>query len=264
MNSPIPTAPGPIARPVVDDPGGDPSPGDPAGPSAADAPPTLPKPARAAELGDQQIVFFSMTWDRYVSISDAMPERTRTRAIFVDGRLTLLGRSRRHEIYAELLGYLFVAVARGLGITWEPAGSATYRSPELGVGVEADKTFYLGDAARAMRGPVDIDLTTQPPPSVTFEVELTHPAHDAMRVYARLGVPEVWRLDVEKWSFAFCLLGEDGQYRPADQSMALAPLTVADVIEQLRMVEGMATSDWIDGLPAWVRDTLLPRVAAGE
>lgn len=260
MHSPTPTAPGPIARPVIDDPDREPSTGDPPGPSVADPAP----PPHATELGDQRIVFFQMTWDRYVAISDAMPERTRTRAIFVDGRLTLLGRSGRHEITAENLGYLLLAVANGLGIVWVPFGSATYRSRELGVGVEADKTYYLGESARAMIGPVDIDLTTQPPPSVTIEIELTHPAHDAMRVYARLGVPEVWRLDVNKGSFAFWLLGEDGEYRPSERSRALAPLVAADVIDQLRLAEGMVTSEWYNGLHAWVRDTLLPRIAAGR
>ena len=66
-----------------------------------------------------------------------------------------------------------------------------------------------------MSGPINIDLATQPPPDLAIEVEVGNPADKAIATYARIGVPEVWRLDVRRTTVTFLLLGEDGAYHPA-------------------------------------------------
>jgi Uma2 family endonuclease len=208
---------------------------------------------------EQAFVLHGLRWGQYVAIADALPERRDLRMTFVDGRLTFQTTSRRRCWSAERLGDLVVAVASGLGIRWEPAGCATFRLEGPGVGVEGDKTFYFGANADRMRGPQDIDLTTQPPPDLAIEVEVIHPAEDAMLVYGRLGVPEVWRFDVGRETVGFWRRREDGSYAARPRSIAFPVLEPEDVLDQLRLAGEIGSSAWHDRLGDWVRNTLVPR-----
>ena len=211
---------------------------------------------------EQRIVLNVRSYPAYVAISDAIPERSGLRTRYIDGRLTLLTVSRRHDWLAEAIGRLVIAVADGMEIEWETAGQANFRSESVNVGVEADKTFYLREHAVIMRGPVDIDLTTQPPPDLAVEVEVTHGADDSMRIYGRLGVPEVWRYRAATQTMTFWRLTAEGIYEPTIASVSLAPLMPVDVADQLRLAEHLGSSRWGTRLTAWVRDVLLTRRGA--
>ncbi len=112
-----------------------------------------------------------------------------------------------------------------------------------------------------MRGPKNIDLTNQPPPDLAIEVEVTHIADAAMKVWGRLGVPEIWRFEPDEWTFGFWLRQEDGTYVECPRGLAFPSLEAADVLSQMRLVEEMGSARWFRQLPRWVRDTLLPRNA---
>ncbi len=112
-----------------------------------------------------------------------------------------------------------------------------------------------------MRGPREIDLTTQPPPDLAIEVEHTHPAKEAMIAWGRIGVHEIWRYDVKGRAASFWLRREDGTYGATDRSAVMPVLCPADVTEQLRLAETLgSTSRWHAQLGDWVRQTLLPRL----
>jgi Uma2 family endonuclease len=196
-------------------------------------------------------VLRGIDYEGYVAINDAIREDHPVRVIYVDRRLTFLTASRRHEWYARRLAELVKAVASAAGVGWEDAGSATFRRREKEIGVEGDETFYFRAHAEQMRGSVNIDLSIQPPPDLAIEVEVSHPANDAMLVYGRLGVPEVWRLDVDAWRLSFCLRREDGSYE------------VSDILDQLQLADALGADQWFLQLPEWVRTTILPRMAEG-
>ena len=211
---------------------------------------------------DGRFMLEKVGWTQYLAISDIFKDRPGLRFTFLDGRLTLLSPSRRHDWHAERLGMIVVAVAQGLGIVWEDAAHATYRAENVG-GVEGDKAYYFGDNADRMLGPVDIDLSTQPPPDLVIEVEYTHPADDAVVVWGRLGVPEVWRFDVGSDSLSFWRRLDDGRYEARSRSTIFPVLEVAEVLDQLRRAEAMGASRWFAGLDRWVRESLAPRVDPG-
>ncbi len=223
---------------------------------------TSPAPAETAER-EQCIVLFPVSWQQYETVLQALPEQAGLRITYLDGRLTLLSPiARRHDWHEAVLGRLVEEVAYGLGLECEPAGHTTYRQEGVRGGVEGDKTFYLGEHAAIMRGPVDVDLSTQPPPDLAIEVEATHRADDSVEVWGRLRVPEVWRLDVERWTLTFGLRQDDGTYRPAPRSAALPVLEPGDVLDQLRMAAQLGWSQWRAQLDDWVRNVLLPRRGA--
>jgi Uma2 family endonuclease len=115
-----------------------------------------------------------------------------------------------------------------------------------------------------MAGPRNVDLATQPPPDLAIEVEVSRSASKALAIYARMGVPEVWRLDVKRGTLTFLALNEAGAYEPTPRSKNLPVLAPSDVLEQLRLAEELgSTSRWFARLADWVRVTLLPRLGGG-
>jgi Uma2 family endonuclease len=194
-----------------------------------------------------------------VSIDDAVVDPPNLRMIYCDGRLTLLTESRKHGWYGERLGQLVIALAEGLKIPWEDAATATYRKKAKKGGVQGNKTFYLADHAKLMRGSKNIDLKTQPPPDLAIEVEVSHSADDAVVVWGRLGVPEVWRFDPIAGEFGFWLRRSDGTYAAEERGLASPMLTAADILEQMKRADRVGADIWHVGLGAWVRKVILPR-----
>ena len=194
---------------------------------------------------DPHLVLNGIPWEQYVAINDALPERRGLRMTYIDGSLTLLTGSRRHDWFADSMDSIIKAVGVGCELDMEIAGSATFRLEGEKVGVEGDRTYYFGEHAAIMRGPIDIDRATQPPPDLAIEVEYPHPAHKAVATYARMGVPEVWRYDVRKGKMAFLALGQDGAYEPVERSRNLPLLKPEDVLFQLKLV------DEIGPFPRW-------------
>jgi Uma2 family endonuclease len=203
------------------------------------------------EPSDQLIVLRRLSWDVYERINDQLGEGRNPRLIFCDGRLTIVVTSRRHDWFAERLGQLVVALAEAMKMLWEDAGQATFRRREMEAGLEGDKTFYLGENARLMKGPRNIDLTLQPPPDLAIEVEVSHSADAAMEAWGRLGVFEVWRFDPISDEFHFWLRQADGGYSPAARSAAFPALSASDVVEQMRSASELGASVWHIQLRNW-------------
>lgn len=221
---------------------------------------TATPPDTGCVQGEQWMVLRGVGWDQYEALLKAFPEQPGLRVTYVDRRLTLVSPiSRRHDWHEHVLGRLVETIAMALGIEWEPAVHSTFHREDLEAGVEGDQTFYFGEHAVMMRGPVNVDLTTQPPPDLAIEVELSHRSDDSVEVWRRLGVPEVWRLDVDGGSLVFLSREPDGSYKPAGRSRALAVLEPADVLSQIELAKRVGSSRWVKQLDDWIRDTILPR-----
>ncbi len=215
--------------------------------------------AAISESGEQLFVMGRVTWDAYVKISDALEDQTGLRLIYCDGRLSFVGKSRRHEWLSECLGHLVVGIAAHLGIPCEPAGEATYRRREKGAGLEGDRTFHFGANALRMRGGRDYDFSVDPPPDLAIEVEVSHPADEAVIAWGRARVPEVWRFDAAALRCSFFRLVEDGSYESIARSLWLPELGTDDIIELVREAEASGMASVIAHLPGWVDRVIRPR-----
>ena len=208
---------------------------------------------------EQRIVLSRIGWDQYEAILRALPDQAGVKIVYQGGRLTLMSPSRSHDWHAKKIGQLITSVAIASGMEIEEAGHATFRSKEACSGVEADESYYLGDNAVLMRGPQNVNLEKQPPPDIVIEVEVTHKADDAVISWAKLGVPEVWRLDVDRRQFTFGIRNSEGVYAVSPKSQAFPFLKPDDVLTQLRLVEEIGTARWLSQLDQWVRTVLIPR-----
>ncbi|MGO9467562.1 MAG: Uma2 family endonuclease [Isosphaeraceae bacterium] len=220
---------------------------------------SVTSPPLQSESAEPLMVIEGVSWDAYVALNDSIGERKNPRMIYCEGRLTLVTRSRRHEWYGERLSQMVVALADGLDIPWEDAGSTTYRRRKKKSGAEGDKTFYFATHAELMMGALDVDLEVQPPPDLAIEVEVSHSADDAMRVWGRLRVPEVWRYDPIAEEFGFWLRRQSGRYKQSQRGLAFPVLTAPDVVGQMRLADQLGAGAWHKRLPAWVREVIVPR-----
>jgi Uma2 family endonuclease len=222
-----------------------------------------PPPAAETETAEQRFVMGGIRWDVYVAICDALDEKRGVRMIYHDGRLIFMGKSRRHEQLAELLGHLVMAVAVYLQIDCEPSGEATFRRRQKEAGVEGDRTFHFSGNAERMRGLRNYDFEVDPPPDLAIEVEASHLADAAIAAWGRLGVTEVWRFDAATLACTFWNRHDDGTYGQVDRSTFLPMLDPSDVSDQIRRAHELGFSTWYRQLEHWVREVIRPRVEGG-
>jgi Uma2 family endonuclease len=220
-------------------------------------------PAAETEDAEQRFVMGRITWDAYLKISDALGDQPGVRMIYCDGRLAFVGKSRRHEWLSECLGHLVMGIAAQIGIPCEPAGEATYRRHEKGAGLEGDRTFHFGANAVAMRGGEDYDFSTDPPPDLAIEVEVSHPADDAVIAWARAAVPEVWRFKAATSACSFWRLRDDGDYEQISRSVCLPQLCSEDIVDLVQQARASGVGSCLAQLPEWVDRVIRPRPSGG-
>jgi Uma2 family endonuclease len=188
------------------------------------------------------------------------PFNRHVRMTYCDGTLELMSPILyEHEQWSQRFGMIIRAVTCELRITCIGTGSTTFRrggeSLRKGAGKEPDQSFYIAHADRFIgRKTIDLDAG-DPPPDLWIEVDSRGSSRGRLPVYAKLGVPEVWRFRSRRKTLTFLRLTEGGSYEPIDHSRSLPMLTPALVLEALAMSDGLDESEWDFRLRAWVRDT---------
>ena len=128
------------------------------------------------------------------------------RRVFIDpvsGVIALMTPSPAHERQARGLDWAMAAVA-GRGYPVAPLGSTRWRLPEdpRNTGAEADACYYLAEKAMSWRAidPMDDNaleaFVLKTPPDLVIEVERSRGDETKPLAYRRLGVPEMWRIDI--------------------------------------------------------------------
>src|SRR5688500_749513 len=104
-----------------------------------------------------------------------------------------------------------------------------------------------------MRQRKRIDLRVDPPPDLVIEIDLMHSVVNREKIYAALGVPEMWVLSRDVRLAAFAL--EQGAWRPIEFSRSFPFLRVADVnpfVARIGVDDDTSVladfADWLDRL----------------
>jgi Uma2 family endonuclease len=87
---------------------------------------------------------------------------------------------------------------------------------------------------------------------LALEVEITRSALDRLRLYAALGVPEVWRWDGE--TLRVCLRTRRGAYKTGTQSLAFPFLPMARLANWLLKNGNLSETKWLRAFRKWVRE----------
>lgn len=226
-------------------------------PAAADPAP-LPAGRKPA---DHCVVLHDVGWRGYEHVLKARGDRGRPKIVYLDGSVYLVSPSHVHEDEKTRLGDLVKTICRLCRIPYHAAASTTFGLQEKKGSAEADESFYFHENAVRLRKKKTIDLTTDPPPDLAIEVVYSGGSRNAVEVWKRFGVPEIWAL--RRKSLTFLVRGEDGRYTKDDVSRWLPGVAPADVWALVQRTEDPSDLEWYEAVERWVREVLFPRLGRG-
>jgi Uma2 family endonuclease len=175
----------------------------------------------------EHLLLYDVSWDAYERLLEAFGDR-RLRHSYDNGTLEIMSPLKRHDRAKTLIARLIETAAFELDIEIQSIGSTTLRRKARRKGLEPDECYYVQHEAQVRSKP-DYTPEIDPPPDLAVEVDVTHSSLSRLEIYAKLGVPEVWRY--ADGSLTFLRLRQ-GNYRRVSRSAALPPIT-PKVLEQL-------------------------------
>jgi Uma2 family endonuclease len=198
---------------------------------------------------EQRIVIQGISWNTYEQLLADLADRSVPRLTFDQGVLEIMSPTPEHEEYKHILALLVEMVADELRMNIRGFGSTTFTRQDLLKGFEPDACFYIQSAPR-IRGKRRIRLPQDPPPDLLIEIDVTSSSLDRFALFARTGVPEVWRYDGSQVQI-FTL--RDEQYEVVEHSMAFSLLTGAMLTEFLEAGIELDRVEWSSRLREWLR-----------
>jgi Uma2 family endonuclease len=171
---------------------------------------------------ETRTVLENVRWETFLELADGRPGSV-PRMTFDQGVLELMTPRRQHEAIGRLIGRIVETFSERRGIEILSCASTTFKRPDLDRAFEPDESYYIAHADQ-IRPKDEVDLQIDPPPDLVIEVEITSSAIAKLRLFAAMGVPEVWRHDGSRLE----MLGLEGPgYRPLASSLGLPGLTAA-------------------------------------
>jgi Uma2 family endonuclease len=205
-----------------------------------------------------EVTLHNVEYATYSKLRDE-PANDRLRMIYLDGTLTIMSPHLIHDYDSRMFMIVVMAVARVCRIDFMPIGTTSLkkkgRAPLQGAGKESDEGFFLRENAARMRPKQELDLAIDPPPDLAIEIDNTVNSEAALAIYARIGVPEVWRFDVTEQTLWFGILENGDHYQGVERSLGFPRLTPELVTQALEACsEAKTFLDWLDWLDAWARN----------
>jgi Uma2 family endonuclease len=198
---------------------------------------------------EQRVILQNVRWETYERLLADLQDGSAQRLTYDRGTLEILSPSSEHERYNRAAAQIVEELAVEMDVDMDSLGSTTFRREDIDRGFEPDSCFYIRNATR-VRGRKLIDLTTDPPPDLVVEIDITSPSLDKFPIFAHIGVPEVWRFDGDRLAI-FELV--EGEYRERENSVAFPTVIAADITSFVKDVETMSRPEWVRRLRAWAR-----------
>jgi Uma2 family endonuclease len=190
---------------------------------------------------EQKVLLSDISWQTYERLLEDHQDSSAPRFTFDRGTLEIMSPSPEHEAYNRSIALLVEFAAEELSVDVYDLGSTTFRREDLERGFEPDSCFYIQHEEQ-VRGKSRIDLAVDPPPDLVIEVDITSPSINKLPIYARLGIPEVWRYDGEK--LEILKLGNN-RYVEVAESTALAPLTSSVLTGLIERSKSLRRTTWL-------------------
>lgn len=177
-----------------------------------------------------------VSWKTFLALLDELGPH-RGRLTYDRGVLEIMSPYREHERIKKLLARLIEALTLELGIDMQAGGSTTYLRPDLQKAVEPDECYYIAGES-SVRGNPHADLTREPPPDLVVEVDIHARSSRRVKIYALMGVPEVWRHNGKK--LLVRRLTKGGVYEEVRESVALPGFPIAEANRLIALREAMS------------------------
>ncbi|HWX41520.1 MAG TPA: Uma2 family endonuclease [Blastocatellia bacterium] len=197
---------------------------------------------------DSSLVLHHITWDKYEALLAAVGEAKHLRISYDDGNLQIMTLSSLHENYQSIIDHLLVLVTLRRRIKILCFGSATIKAEEKGKGAEPDLCYYVQTAA-VIGKKKQLDFGSDPPPDIVVEVDLHHDSFSKFPIFAKFGIPEIWRYDGNSLTMYEL---EQGRYVEISASRSLPLLTTALLTEFLERSKREDQYDTLLAFEEWL------------
>lgn len=171
------------------------------------------------------------TWSDYEALSRQLGDRSIPRLKYRPGEIWLMSPLPEHGRNASLLADLVKVILDSIGKEYEAFTPITMKLPQRS-GIEPDYCFYI-DNWRSASGKKRIDWSTEPPPDLVIEVDLT--SYTNIDDYLVYRVPEVWLFKSERITI-YSLQGD--RYSIKERSRYFPNIAVLDLIDECFKVAG--------------------------
>ena len=204
---------------------------------------------------EQKVFLENVSWQTYERLLAEREERRKPRFFYDQGVLEIVSPSTEHEAVSRTVALLVQLLTAELGIDLFSAGSTTFRREDLERGFEPDECFYFSENAGHARNVGDIDLSTDPPPDLVVEIDVTSPSLNKLPVYARLGISEVWRFS--SGQAEILLLNANGDYEASSTlTSRVLPSLTGEALKTL-VEDGLRLNhpEWVQRVRRWAHES---------
>ena len=199
---------------------------------------------------DEIIHLSGISWQTYETLLRELSDR-RLRLTYNRGNLEIMAPSPEHERFKKVTGRFVETIAEELDIRIEPLGSTTFKCPELS-GAEPDECFYFRNIDR-VRGKKRLDLNEDPAPDLVIEIDVTSSSPNRLRVYADLGVAEIWIYNGV--SLVIKQL-QNSSYITSQTSQFFPNLPIPEIPRFLQQAETIDYLELVRTFRSWVRSQI--------
>lgn len=197
------------------------------------------------------LLLHHVDWQTYTRLLFTFAERPAVRLTYDRGDLEIMSPLPGHEFASHLLARFVDVLTEELGLPVLGGGSTTLRRRKKLRGLEPDECFWIANEAK-VRGKHRLNFRVDPPPDLAIEVDVTRSSLNRMDIYAKLKVPELWRLDDEQTLF-FYVLDADGEYQETSHSHCFPFVTPADLVKHLALITQLDHNAIVRQFRDWVR-----------
>ena len=173
---------------------------------------------------ETRTVLEHVRWETFLELAEgrsgSVPRMTYDRGV-----LEFMTPFRQHENIGRLIGRMVETYSEVRGKEIASCASTTFKRFDLDRAFEPDESYYIAHA-ELIRPKDEVDLSIDPPPDLVIEVELTSSAIKKLKLFAVMGVPEVWRHDGTKLWMGRLVAGE---YQQIESSLDLPGLSAATI-----------------------------------
>jgi Uma2 family endonuclease len=197
----------------------------------------------------QRLILHGVSWATYQRLLDDFKDSHAAHFAYDRGVLEIMVLSSKHERPNRTLALLVEVLAEELNMDVQRLGSITFTREDLNKGFEPGSCFYIQNEAR-VRGKDEIDLAVDPPPDLVIEIDITSPSLNKLPIYARIGVPEVWRYNgrqVQMFALA------TGEYVHIEPSAAFPLLSSTLATQFLEASTTLRSTTWLCRVREWAR-----------
>ncbi|MGH9941143.1 MAG: Uma2 family endonuclease [Pyrinomonadaceae bacterium] len=206
-------------------------------------------PEQAVSQPVQRVILSGVSWETYESLLGDFRDRSVPHFTYDEGTLEIMSPSRKHEEWNRNFAALIEQIALELNIEHLNLGSTTFKRKKLKKGFEPDTCFYFQNV-EALKGKEELDLKVDPPPDLIIEIDIYSGSLKRFPIYAKFGVPEIWRYDGKSVQI-FQLAGDE--YRERESSVALPMLSGQVLSERMEASKSQSRLEWLRSVREWAR-----------